>query len=434
MLCRCASAKVLGSVLGSFAFASQEKTAVGLEPCFILRTCPRNRACLSVFLALRNPTPSPLRRLANRAGRRCLIVQQLYEVLGVRPGAGDTQIKAAFRSLAKQLHPDLNPGDVDADQRLRAIIRAYQTLSDPPSRAAYDTHLARQRSLRRWRLSARGTTMLVMFALTVATGLYWREVTGALLGGHIGARPPATDKHSSDAEGRRPSTLPSPDRSPDELVAASPPDPDPGKGPSRFGADTGPHATVEGRTPVVSPPSEADPPVFRDAAPQEAVPLQTSAVASAQLPPSKTDDGWASYRDARFGFALEYPFEVFPPDPEPSNEGKSFVSRDGRARLMISAAVNAKGLTLAQHRRSLMEGAYKSATFDYAPRRGTWFVLSGTLGTDMFYHRVTFACDGQTFHGWRLMYPLSERAIYDRIVEEVHRRYRHEGGTAGCAR
>jgi curved DNA-binding protein CbpA len=103
-------------------------------------------------LALRNPIPSLLRRLAIRAGRRSLVVQQLYEVLCVRPGAGEAEIKAAFRSLAKQLHPDLKPGDVDADQRLRAVIRAYQTLSDPPSRAAYDTQLARQRSLRRWRL------------------------------------------------------------------------------------------------------------------------------------------------------------------------------------------------------------------------------------------------------------------------------------------
>jgi hypothetical protein len=188
------------------------------------------------------------------------------------------------------------------------------------------------------------------------------------------------------------------------------------------------------RTPVVSPSSEADPPVIDDKVRQDADPPQTSPVAAAKPPaPSKTDDGWASYRDARFGFALNYPSEVFLPDPEASNEGKSFVSRDGRARLVISA-VNAQGLTLAQHRRSLMEGAYKGATFDYTPQRGTWFVLSGTLGTDMFYHRVTFSCSGRALHGWQLVYPLSDRAVYDRIVEEVHRRYRHESGAADCAK
>jgi DnaJ-like protein len=342
-------------------------------------------------------------------------VQQLYEVLGLRPGADDAEIKAAFRSLAKQLHPDLNPGDVDAEQRLRAVISAYQALSDPPSRAAYDAHLASQHSLRRWQLGARGTTMLTVFALTVATGLYWRQLTGAVLGGHSAAWLSATDKHPPDAE--RHSTLPSPDRSDNELVAASPPSP----------ADV--------RTPVAPPPSEADPPVLSDTVRQGPAAPRTRIVATAEPPaPRKIDDDWASYRDARFGFALQYPFEVFLPAPEPAKEGKSFVSRDGRARLLISAAFNAQGLTLAEHRRSLMQGVYKGATFDYTPQRGSWFVLSGTLGTDMFYHRVTFTCGGQALHGWKLVYPLSERAIYDRIVEEVHRRYRHEDGAAGCAK
>jgi hypothetical protein len=192
---------------------------------------------------------------------------------------------------------------------------------------------------------------------------------------------------------------------------------------------------VDVHTPVASPPSEPDQSVVGDTVRREAVPLQTSASATAKPPaPGKVDDAWASYRDARFGFALQYPFEVFLPDPEPSKKGKSFVSRDGRARFLIYAAFNAQGLTLAQHRRSLMQGAYRSATFDYTPQRGTWFVLSGTLGKDMFYHRVTLNCDGQALHGWKLVYPLSERAIYDRIVEEVHRRYRHEGGAASCAK
>jgi hypothetical protein len=57
-------------------------------------------------------------------------------------------------------------------------------------------------------------------------------------------------------------------------------------------------------------------------------------------------------------------------------------------------------------------------------------VLSGTLGTEMFYQRVTFSCDGRMLHGWKLVYPVLERAFYDRIVEEVHRRYRHGNGRA----
>jgi hypothetical protein len=78
--------------------------------------------------------------------------------------------------------------------------------------------------------------------------------------------------------------------------------------------------------------------------------------------------------------------------------------------------------------------SHRHVLLGYTPQRGTWFVLSGVLGTDMFYERVTFSCGGQALHGWKLVYPLSERAIYDRIVEEVHRRYRHAGGIAGCAK
>ena len=78
-------------------------------------------------------------------------MHELYQVLGVRSDATDEEIKATFRRLAKQLHPDLHPGDADAERRLQQVIRAYETLSDRPSRMAYDAGLANQRLLRRWR-------------------------------------------------------------------------------------------------------------------------------------------------------------------------------------------------------------------------------------------------------------------------------------------
>src|SRR5262245_10648219 len=109
-------------------------------------------------------------------------MHELYQVLGVRSGAADAEIKAAFRSLAKRLHPDLNPGDADAERRFRDVARAYATLSDPASRAAYDAGLAQQRSLRRRRLGAGAATMLSVFVLTVAIGLFWRQLGEAVPG------------------------------------------------------------------------------------------------------------------------------------------------------------------------------------------------------------------------------------------------------------
>jgi molecular chaperone DnaJ len=61
-----------------------------------------------------------------------------YEALGVPRHADDAQIKAAFRRLAAECHPDRNPNDATAHQRFADLNAAYQILSDPQKRAAFD--------------------------------------------------------------------------------------------------------------------------------------------------------------------------------------------------------------------------------------------------------------------------------------------------------
>ncbi|CAH1661722.1 MAG: molecular chaperone DnaJ [Chelatococcus sp.] len=61
-----------------------------------------------------------------------------YEVLAVERSSSDGQIKAAFRKLAMQFHPDRNPGDHTAEAKFKEINEAYDVLKDPQKRAAYD--------------------------------------------------------------------------------------------------------------------------------------------------------------------------------------------------------------------------------------------------------------------------------------------------------
>src|SRR5215218_9492527 len=65
-----------------------------------------------------------------------------YDVLGVDKKASDEEIKKAYRKLARQYHPDKNPGDAKAEERFKSISQAHDILGDPEKRKAYDRALA----------------------------------------------------------------------------------------------------------------------------------------------------------------------------------------------------------------------------------------------------------------------------------------------------
>ncbi len=62
-----------------------------------------------------------------------------YSILGVKKDASQDEIKKAFRKLARKYHPDVNPGDKEAEAKFKEISEAYEVLSDPKARQEYDT-------------------------------------------------------------------------------------------------------------------------------------------------------------------------------------------------------------------------------------------------------------------------------------------------------
>ncbi|MEQ1612661.1 MAG: hypothetical protein ABL904_07890 [Hyphomicrobiaceae bacterium] len=144
--------------------------------------------------------------------------------------------------------------------------------------------------------------------------------------------------------------------------------------------------------------------------------------------------GWATYKNERFGFRLSYPDGLFTPKATPnSDSGAVWTTADG-ARLLATATQNDSAETIESYKEFVMRESYGDAKFDYTPVKGTWFVLSGQKGDTIFYERITFVCQGRYIYGWQANYPASQRRKYDAIVEAIHRSYKPGRGESGdCA-
>jgi curved DNA-binding protein CbpA len=402
----------------------------------------------------------------------------LYRILGLRPGADGKKIKAAYRALVKQFHPDVST-DSRAEPRTKEINRAYETLGDPEARTVYDATLERRRAAARARNLKAVATGIAAFVLTLSLipivvlmklhrpSHRWQIPEKTALDATVLAGSGRAElRERAVPEEWQSVSLPPPGSGssiPAEqaAVATRPEAPSSGetaRAVSLYGeVRTGDHgsslltpkeaaaeAPSSERSTVAAPETllvapARDSPANSEAAGQpspipvgevQARPEPT--VGAAPALSSTKPRTWAIYRNARVGFALKYPADVFSlGGNEIDHDDRLLTSKDGRALLRISVMANDPRNTVAEYRRSLIAERYADATFHYTPQRDNWFVLSGSVGEEMFYERITFSCDQRSIHGWLLVYPTSERSSFDVIVEEMHRGYRYDAGTSG---
>src|SRR5262245_11656533 len=378
----------------------------------------------------------------------------LYHVLGLPQGASHEQVKVAFRTLARRFHPDVNAGSDAAEQRFKEVSGAYETLADPSARAAYDRALvcrAAEIRRRRWTFAATAATTFALTTGAIGLGLWWTQggrgpgpVRGSLPDA-VGHSPivAAQEAKRASAEAKGPT---------DDLVTREVRGPEPVRAslPDAVGRDPivaaqeakWASAEAKGPTDDLATREVRGPELVRASLPDAVghspiVAAQEAKRASAEAK-GPTDDlvtaslkgggrgsGWATYHNARFGFALRYPADVFAYDVGSSENVRNFVSRDG-AKLHIFGVDNVAGTTLTRYRRARMAARYAGAVFDKVPvpQRKFGIVLSGRQGGSAFYERVTFACDDRSIHGWQMIFPVSRRTLYDLVADEVDRTYK----------
>lgn len=130
--------------------------------------------------------------------------------------------------------------------------------------------------------------------------------------------------------------------------------------------------------------------------------------------------GYKTYRNARFGYSVEYPSKILVPQGEATNgDGQKFVSSDGRAEMIVYGSNNALEQTLAQAYDEARSpaGASQSRIVTYQVMKPDWFVVSGKDSGKIFYQKTIFR--GGVFKTMRIEYDENRKVEFDPITTRV---------------
>ena len=133
--------------------------------------------------------------------------------------------------------------------------------------------------------------------------------------------------------------------------------------------------------------------------------------------------GWETYVNNRFGTQLSYPADLFSPDAASENgDGRRFVAED--AQLEIFGWDNAEGETASSLRERLVgTQGYENVTYNRSG--GSWLVLSGFRGDNIFYEKYFFR--NGTIQAFGMEFPEDEKPFYAPVVERIEDSFRAGG-------
>jgi hypothetical protein len=142
---------------------------------------------------------------------------------------------------------------------------------------------------------------------------------------------------------------------------------------------------------------------------------------------------WLEYRNEKYGLTLKYPQDLFIIErTAEAGDGQVFVTREGDARLLVGALVNASGLTPGSYQDHIARESYSNYQITYRRSGKTWFVLSGEGDGKMFYEKMMFSCSGRLINSFAIIYPADKRNVFSSIIEQMEDTFRPGNACEGA--
>jgi hypothetical protein len=143
-------------------------------------------------------------------------------------------------------------------------------------------------------------------------------------------------------------------------------------------------------------------------------------------------ESWETYRNPRFGYVLSYPSSVFKAQPpSEKRDGQTYLSADGRAKIVVYGTLNDERFSPAQYRATILKQFAGYNEMDYSPRGKTWFVLSGFRDDVIYYQKVMFSCGERVINALSVTFPRAEKNFYEGLIEVMEDRFK-PGQGEGC--